>query len=371
METIGVCRLVFEGERMKVSFVIGSISGGGAERVFCNVANSLIEKGHEVSVITVGKAKNEYNLSEKVKITCLERQKRIKLAPLRVLLKMRALKNALKSLKTDVLVVFLPKTLKAVFHYKKFVKAPIIATESSNPSIYPKNKIKYLTKCFALADGSVFLNDFAKDFYQKRISLKNPIVIPNAVNEGFDKPLFIGEREKVVLGVGRHSEVKNFPLLIDAFSIIKDEFPDHTLKIYGKGPLTQDYIEQVKRLGIEDRVIFPGFCKDIKEEVYGANAFVLSSNYEGMPVALIEAMALYTPCISTDLGGGFDLIKDGENGLIVPKGDKEALASALRKVLSDKEFSEKIAKNAGKIKEDLKPEKIYGAWEEYLLGVKK
>ncbi len=354
---------------MKVCFVIGAISGGGAERVCCNVANSLVEKGHQAEFITIGKAKNEYNLSEKVNVRCVERKRRIKFAPLRVILKMRALKRALKNSNADVFVVFLPKTIKAVFHYRKFIKAPIIATESSNPSTYDKRKVKYLTKCFKYADGSIFLNDFAKDFYAKRVGLKNPVVIPNAVNEGFDKQPFCGERRKVILGVGRHSEVKNFPLLINAFNLIKDEFPEHVLEIYGKGPLTEEYIKQVKELGIEDRVFFPGFCNDIKEKLYGASAFVLSSNYEGMPVALIEAMALYTPCVSTDLGGGFDLIKDGENGLIVPKGDSKALSNALRKILGDSSFAEQLALSAGKIKEDLKPEKIYKAWEDYLLGV--
>lgn len=356
-------------KKVRVAFVIGAITGGGAERIVCNLSNYLILKGHEVSVVAVSKTENDYNIDKRVNLRFLDNGKRVRISFIRVLLKMFALKKELKKLKADVVVVFLPKTIKAVFHYKKHVNAPIIVTESNNPTIYKSSKAKYLTKCFSRADGSVFLNDFAKDFYQRKIKLKNPVVIPNAVNEGFDKPLYKGERRKVILGVGRHTHQKNFPLLIDAFNIIKEEFPEYMLEIYGKGPLTQDYIEQVKRLKLEDRVKFPGFCKDIKEKIYGANAFVLSSDFEGMPVVLIEAMALYTPIISTDIAGGCDLIQDGENGVVVTKGDKEALANGLRRVLSDKIFAEKIAANAGKVKDDLNPEKIYGAWEEYLLGV--
>ena len=96
--------------------------------------------------------------------------------------------------------------------------------------------------------------------------------------------------------------------------------------------------------------------------------FVLSSDYEGMPNALMEAMASGLPCVSTDCGGGGArfLIRDGENGFLVPKGDEEALADAMRKILSDKELADMLGNNARKLQETLAPEKIYGEWEAFI-----
>ena len=356
---------------MKITVFIGGLTGGGAERVACNLINDLSVKGHDVTVLSVSGVENTYGIDGRVKLISLEGKRRIKLAPIRVLSKMIKLKKFLKKNVTDLYVVFLPKTIMALFHYKKYVHAPIVVTESISPTAYSKRKLNKLTRCFKAADGAVFLTDAAMKFYTDRIDLKSGIVIPNAVNPEFLLPPFTGERKKTIVAVGRHTEQKNFPLLISAFSEIAGKFPEYTLFIYGGGHLTESYKKQCEKLGIADRVVFPGFCDNMQNEIRNASLFVLSSDYEGVPVALIEALALGLPCVSTDCegGGARFLIEDGVSGIIVPIKNERKLAQAMEKVLSDGALSSALSKNALSIREKLAPAKIYAEWEKYFYKV--
>jgi glycosyltransferase involved in cell wall biosynthesis len=179
----------------------------------------------------------------------------------------------------------------------------------------------------------------------------------------------VGEREKVIIGAGRLNSQKNFPLLISSFAQIAKDFPGYKLRIYGKGALLESLQSLAKEKGVGDRVEFPGYVPNMPEVLEKASMFVLSSDFEGMPNALMEAMASGLPCISTDCGGGGArfLIEDGENGLLVPQKDEVAMAEAMRKILSDDAFANKIAENARKLQENLAPEKIYGEWEKFIL----
>ena len=116
-------------------------------------------------------------------------------------------------------------------------------------------------------------------------------------------------------------------------------------------------------------VEFPGYVPDMPERLEKASMFVLSSDYEGMPNALMEAMASGLPCVSTDCGGGGArfLVQNGDNGILIPQKDEVALASAMEKILSDESLSAKLGENARKLQETLAPEKIYGEWERFIL----
>lgn len=352
---------------MKITFITGGLGGGGAERVLCNLMNYSVVSGNDITVICSGSTDNSYHIEKNIKVVSLEGKRRIKLSPLRVLVKMKRLKKLVKESDADLFVAFLPSTIKALFHYRKYIKVPIIVTESSTPQKYGKKKQKYLLKCFSKSSGAVFLTDDAQKFYNDRINLKSSIVIPNAVNKEFIKPLYEGERRKVIVGVGRHVESKNFELLIDAFYEVQKTLSDYALEIYGKGPLTESYKERCKQLGIENKVSFLGFCDNIEDKIYGASLFVLPSNVEGIPVSLIEAMALSTPSISTDFegGGARVLILDGENGILVPVGNKDLIVSAMIKVLSSEKIKQDFAVNGRKIIDDYSPDVIYPKWEKY------
>ena len=177
----------------------------------------------------------------------------------------------------------------------------------------------------------------------------------------------------MIVGAGRLTAQKNFPLLINAFHAISNKYPDYTLEIYGDGELKTQLCELVNDLGLNEKVKFLGFVSNIKEYLQSASLFVLSSNFEGMPNGLMDAMALGVPVISTDCpaGGSKNLIKDGENGFLVPVGDVEHLSKSIDLILSDNDLCCKIGPEARKDADRLRADKIYGMWEEFILSYEK
>lgn len=246
-----------------------------------------------------------------------------------------------------------------------------VFAERVDPAVYPANIAKLLKKYARKADGFVFQTEDARAWYGDSVKDIKTAVIPNAINPVFIRPKYAGEKRKVIAGAGRLNDQKNFSLLIGAFAQIAPEFPDYNLVIYGEGEKRRELEKLVEELGLRERVSLPGNIQNIADEMEQNSLFVLSSDYEGMPNALMEAMALGLPCISTDCpcGGPRFLIQNGENGILVPVGNEEKMTEAMRRVLEDKMLKEKLAKNAVQIQERLTSDKIYGEWEKMILSI--
>ena len=142
-------------------------------------------------------------------------------------------------------------------------------------------------------------------------------------------------------------------MLIEAFAQLSGEFGDYSLTIWGEGPERANLEELIKELNMQDRIFLPGASDNVLEEIYDEGIFVLSSDFEGMPNALMEAMALGLPCISTDCpcGGPKDLIKNGENGILVPVGNVNHLATAMKELISDNKKAREMEKKAIEIRQ--------------------
>ena len=127
------------------------------------------------------------------------------------------------------------------------------------------------------------------------------------------------------------------------FQKVKDKFPEYKLVIYGDGPLKDKLQNKIEAVGGENNIILAGRVNQIIDKIYDASLFVLSSNFEGMPNALLEAMSLGLPCISTDcpVGGPREIIVNNENGVLVKLNNADDMANAIDKILSDREFAEK------------------------------
>ena len=354
---------------MRITIFIGGLIGGGAERVACNLANSLTAFGHTVEMLTMSDAKGSYPLDGCITRVDLLKECERKNDIYNTLLRMRRLRRYLKEhTEVDAYVVMLPVTITMMILARGATKAKIILSERNDPVNYSSLIQKLMRYSCKKADGMVFQTDAVKAWYAKDLKKTESAVISNAINPAFIRPAYEGEREKVIVGVGRFDTQKNFPLLIRAFARIAGKFPDYKLAMYGQGRLLESYQSLAAELGIGGRVEFPGFCTNMPERLERAGMFVLSSDFEGMPNALMEAMASGLPCVSTDCGGGGArfLIRDGENGLLVPIGDEVALADAMEKVLSDEELAAKLGNTARKLQETLAPDKIYGEWESFI-----
>jgi len=353
---------------MKITLFIGSLTGGGAERVLCNLANFLVDKGHEVTMMTNVEAQGFYELDPRVGRYVLLRENERKNSLFNFLHCMKRLKKYVKANAADHYVVFLPLTTLMLLALRKKISGKIIVSERGDPQKNSRVMQFFLKKWIRRANGVVFQTHVAANWYEPYLKKAEKTVIPNAINPAFVRPVYEGEREKVIVGAGRFNAQKNFPLLVRAFARVASDFPEYKLVIYGKGGLLASYQSLAKDLGIGERVEFPGYVPDMPERLEKSSMFVLSSDFEGMPNALMEAMALGLPVVSTDCGGGGArfLIQNGENGLLVPKGDEVALSEAMRKILSDEAFAATLGNNARTLQETLAPEKIYGEWETFI-----
>ena len=145
-------------------------------------------------------------------------------------------------------------------------------------------------------------------------------------------------------------------------------YPDYKLVIYGDGPQRKELEELSKELGIEESVEMPGYVSLIGDKIYNSSVFVLSSEFEGIPNALMEAMALGVPCVATDcpVGGPRYLIENMVNGILINMNDKSEMLKAIEYLLANPLQADKMGQRAKRIKEELSPCRIYSMWETYL-----
>lgn len=210
------------------------------------------------------------------------------------------------------------------------------AEDSEPPPLKRKLAFQALT---ASSDRMFAVSAAARDLIQGQygVGFKNIEVIPNGVNtdlffprEGArpDGPLRIG-------AAGRLHPIKNFPLILEAVALLPESLGDVRVRFAGEGPERDDMLNTARRLGIESRVEFAGHVDDVPAFLRGLDAFVLSSDNEANPNALLEAMASGLPCISTAVGGAVEVSRNGVAARLVPARDPKAMASALSALLQD------------------------------------
>lgn len=195
---------------------------------------------------------------------------------------------------------------------------------------------------------------------------KKSKIIYNAVKEDFYQIERTPVRGEIVT-CGRLVEQKNHALLIDAFSEVVKKYPFVTLKIYGEGALREKLQHQINDLGLEKKAFLMGATSDVEKVLQTADLFVLSSDYEGMPNALMEAMAAGVPCISTDCpcGGPRELLGDDSN-LLIPVGNKLGLEDKILDFFENQTVLEECGKELKKIAKIFTPEVIEKKWIEYV-----
>ena len=284
---------------MKIVFFTSGLSGGGAERVCCNLANFLCQREHDIEFITISDDEATYPLSTKISRQALLHQQERSNFLHDNLLRFYRVCKLIRKTRCDCYIVMLPIPTILLLSLRFLTKAKIIASERVDPSTYPPSKQKRLKKVAHKADGWVFQTEIQKNWYGNSIGSAAVKIIPNAINKEFITAEYSGPRNKQIVSSGRLTEQKNHALLIKAFAGITAKYPAYKLVIYGDGPLRKDLELLASNLGIADKVSFPGYTTEIRKKIERSSLFVLSSDFEGMPNALMEAMALGVPCIST------------------------------------------------------------------------
>lgn len=356
---------------MKILFVLGSMTKGGAERVVANLSNNFCSK-NEVSIIVTPPDKPMYELNPKINYYCLDEKSPKEKLITRNFRRISKLHKLLKAIKPDIILSFLPEPTYRLMIANFFMKYKTIISVRNDPNIEYNNFIKkMLVKLlYSRADGFVFQTVDAQKWFNTKIQ-RNSVIIPNPINPNFVTNPYTGTREKSIVTVGRLVEQKNHQFLIESFSIIHKKHPEYILKIYGDGPLKKELQTLITKLNLSKCIFLMGEVDDVKKEIYKAGMFVLTSNYEGMPNALMEAMAMGIPCISSNcpIGGPKFLINDGKNGYLYELNQKEELINKIEIVITND--MSKIITESCKISETLNPQKINDQWMSYIEKIKK
>lgn len=356
---------------MHIVFFTMSLNRGGTERVIANLCNEYLIKKHQITIITCLSDQSLYDLDERIQHIridkCEEDRNQNKLQ--RFIRRRKSFKEIVMKARPDIVINFLPEPSFIALSLKKRVQVPFIVSERSDPFLkYRSALYKFLILLlYSKSNGFVFQTEGAKSFFNSKIQEKS-VVIPNPITSDVIRTRFEGVKKKEIVAVGRLVPEKNYKMLFYAIKDITNEFPEYVLKIYGDGPLREE-LEQLKNeLGMENHIFLMGRKDNVFDLISESTMFVLSSAHEGMPNALMEAMALGLPVVSTDCpsGGPQFLIEHDSNGILVKNNDAKEMAQGIRKILSDEAFAEKIGKNASKIAEKLAPEKISRQWEEYI-----
>ena len=359
--------------KKRVVFYTSSLAKGGAQRVIVNLAESLVKKGYPVTIVTTMKGEQEYKISENIKrvysdITDEEiTDSRIKNFWQRV----KKLRRIWKEEQPGILVSFIGKNNFMSLITAAGLNIPVVTSVRGEPTEeYYNGLLRFLSKTLmGCSAGLILQTPDAFQYFPKWIQKKS-VLLENPLNPEFIDEYYTGERTGEIVTVGRLDQNKNQKLIVDAFLRIAGEFPEIKLILYGEGEDRKGLQEYVKNSNYPDRIFLPGAIKDVKEKIRRAKIFVLSSNTEGMPNALLEAMALGIPSISTDCpcGGPRMLMEGKENGILVPVGQTEPMAEAMKVLLTDDELWKKYSKNSYQLSQELHPDKVNKKWEEYLLS---
>ena len=355
----------------KILFLIPSLVGGGAERVMVTLANGL-SKSYDVEILTLTNTESFYALNDAVKVNGIGCSVNKKNALTKFATRFKSvfkgffgIRKAIKDKNPDVVIAFLNSVSEPLMILKTIsrLKCKTIVSERADPNERSFLHRWFERNFFPKADVIVCQSKKASEFFKDKHRSKT-VIIPNPICATAIPPLYEGERTKRIVGVGRLAEQKNFELLINAFSQLDERFSDYKLEIYGAGPLENDLKRRINDLGLSKRAFLMGAKKNVMFELSDASLYVMSSNFEGFPNALVEAMATGLPVISTDFPTGVatEVVK-AENGLVVPINDEKALVSAMEELLCNKERCKKISFENRKYLDILKEETVIKMWE--------
>lgn len=355
---------------MKILFNVLCLSYGGAEKNLCIVANGMLERGHEVVICNMNHIPTVQKLDERIKVYDIPKYtgktKRLK--------QLGFMKKVCKAEKPQIIVsfLFMPNFLSTILG--KMLRIPVIISERADPNQHSDKVGRFVYRVYATADGAVFQTEGAKACFPEKLQKKSR-VIPNPVILK-DESIFadyVGCRRSIAYSGRFELKQKRQDVALDAFKIIHERHPEYVLDFYGDGPDEPAMKEYAKALGLEDSVNFNGVSSELLKAEASSEIFMMSSDYEGIPNVLLEAMSIGLPCVSTDCspGGARMLIENGENGLIVPCGQAEALADAVCRMIEDRDFALSCGRKATAVRERFALDKILDSWENYILEFNK
>lgn len=360
----------------KIAFHLNCLAQGGAERVVSSLASELAAEGEDVYIATEWQDEDEFSVDPRVKRVHVglretdDKKSRIT----KFFLRIRYLKEFLRDTRPDIIIAFAQRA-----NYRALMAAgssdiPVLISIRTDPvghydAISDKVQIRWL---FPKAAGCVFQTTGQREFFRPYLQ-ENSRIILNPIN-----PKYIGtpvvsdeEREKAVVHHARLVDFKNQPLLLKAFIRVHKKHPDYVLRIYGGDSHdgTKEILDKIIADNqAEDYIFLMGPSDSLEKELPKGMVYAFTSDWEGLPNSLLEAMALGMPIVATDCpcGGPATVMKDGENGLLIPIKDEDALVEGLNRLIEDRELALKLGSEARKIADSANAESVAAQWKDYI-----
>lgn len=320
---------------MKILEFIPSLNGGGAEKLVYDLSLQLAKK-HQIKILTYydesSSDRCKQLIENGIEVLTLGKKTGVSLKSFFTTSKI------IKKFKPDIIHTHLHVnfyTLPYYFVHKKQIGFHTVhnIAEKEQTGIHKKitNWLYHNRKVTPVAIGDIIAESIVKEY---KIDKKDFPLIYNGIdlhkfsnNKNFSKV-------KNFIAIGRLSLQKNYSLMLEAFSLAITQYPDLTLTVLGAGDLAEQLNEITKKLGLEKVVNFVGNVSNVYEYIFNADCMIMSSDYEGLPLSMIECIASGLPIISTNVGSVVELVKDNENGFLCDAKNVDALAKCIVKMVN-------------------------------------
>jgi len=359
----------------KILFHHNCLEQGGAERVVANLSNQFAEDGYEVIVATEWQGEKEFELNNRVKRVHVglseeqEKCSRFKKAIIRV----ENLKRLIIEEKPDIAVGFTRNPIYRLLMATRFLKLPVVIAIRTNPVGYYDRKIDRICipLLFPRVNGAVFQTSGQRAFFPGYIQDRSTIIL-NPVSE---KYVSVNNdnitKKKIIIHSSRLVALKNQKMLLNAFLSVHKRYPEYSLHVYGGDSHdgTKELLEGIIRDNdAQEYIKLMGESNELEKVIPAAEIYAFSSDCEGLPNALIEAMCMGMPVVSTDCpcGGPATLITNEENGLLVPVNDEKAFANAICELIEKPELAKRMGQKAREVSELVEGRSITEQWKNYL-----
>lgn len=365
---------------MRITLVISTLGSGGSERAMSVMANYWAETNHEVTLITLGSVEHDfYALHSKVRrigFGLVKDSTNLLEVVRNNVLRALSLRREIRKIQSDVVISFGDTTNVKTLLSTVGMGLPVVVCEQIDPRQYPigwgwgmLRRAVYPRAVTVVVVSSAMATCWAERIVRKdRIRvIPNPVYVKpdNSVNPFDDHP-----HGCTIVAMGRLVKQKGFDYLLEAFRLCADRHPKWSLKILGEGDQRQSLEAKSADLMLSDRVKFLGIVKEPSRVLRQADLFVMSSRFEGFPLALIEAMACGLPAISTDCPTGpSEIIRDNIDGILVIPGDVAALANAMDRLMSNPLERQRLATRAVEVVERFGIHRIMALWDELLVHI--